>query len=527
VQVPDWHVSFSVQELLSLQGEPFGFMASEGHVALAPVQVSGVSHCWAAGRHTVDDDRNVLAGHVAEVPVQFSAASHTPALARQTVVGGRKASVGQLAEVPVQFSATSQAPALARQDVLDDLKPSGGQLAEVPEQVSATSQAPADARHTVPDARSPFGGHVALVPVQVSATSHAPADARQTEPAFPAGCWQVTLVPSHWSFVQTFPSSVQTAALAFFASVGQAADEPVQFSAMSHSPTDARQTVADARNPSVGQVNAVPLHVSATSQAPAEARQTVPAVRGVQVPRCPARLHAPQVPLLQVLLQQTPFAQKPDAHWLFELHANPNDASYKKAELETALVEDRPPATRTMFPDRSTARWPCSAPGIDGVAVQVVVLLNSSADDSVSVPVDDPPATSTCPLATMLFGRSAMLWPTRGEVIVPADDHVPLLTLGSKTKAVARTVDPFFPPVTRILPFELARERAVCCSRGPEMDASVLKAFCTGSLPPTSSTWLFSWLFDVWINVAVWFFNPTGGIGPVVAAQDPFPDAGL
>ena len=88
-----------------------------------------------------------------------------------------------------------------------------------------------------------------------------------------------------------------------------------------------------------------------------------------------------------------------------------------------------------MFPDSRTAWWPCSGPGIDGVAVQVDVPLNSSADESVLLPVDEPPATRTCPFATMLFGSSVMLWPTRGEVIVPADDQVPLLTLGSNTIA--------------------------------------------------------------------------------------------
>lgn len=79
----------------------------------------------------------------------------------------------------------------------------------------------------------------------------------------------------------------------------------------------------------------------------------------------------------------------------------------------------------------------------------------------------------------------------------------------------------------------------MCCSRGAEIDASVLKAFCTGSnrytaaivdvplLPPTSKTWLFSWLLLVWISVAVWFLRPGGGRGPVVATHEPAPEAGL
>jgi hypothetical protein len=91
---------------------------------------------------------------------------------------------------------------------------------------------------------------------------------------------------------------------------------------------------------------------------------------------------------------------------------------------------------------------------MEGVTVQVEVPLNSSADASVSLPVDDPPATSSCPFATMLFGSWVIEWPTRGEFIVPAGDHVPLLKLGSNTMALARTVDPFLPPATRILPLD-------------------------------------------------------------------------
>src|SRR5439155_1629682 len=64
----------------------------------------------------------------------------------------------------------------------------------------------------------------------------------QVAPAFPAGCWQVLLVPSHWSKVQGFPSEVEAVPLAFLTSVaGQVALEPVQVSAMSHSPAASRQ----------------------------------------------------------------------------------------------------------------------------------------------------------------------------------------------------------------------------------------------------------------------------------------------
>src|SRR5580698_2913145 len=193
-----------------------------------------------------------------------------------------------------------------------------------------------------------------------------------------------------------------------------------------------------------------------------------------------------------------------------------------------------------MLPPSSTACWPCNDPGIAGVVVQVDVPLNNSAEASVSLPVDEPPATSSCPFATMLFGSWVIEWPTRAEFIVPADDQVPLLKLGSNTMALASTLDPFLPPATRILPFVFVSVTAVCCSRGGlGIDASVLNAFWTGSnrytaetvdvplLPPTRSTWLLSCVFVVWISVAVWFLIPVGGTGPVVATQVPAPEAGL
>jgi hypothetical protein len=125
---------------------------------------------------------------------------------------------------------------------------------------------------------------------------------------------------------------------------------------------------------------------------------------------------------------------------------------------------------------------PCSAPGIEGVAVQVVVSLNSSAVDSVLLPVDDPPATRTSPFATMELGSAIALAPTRAEVIVPAVDQLPGPLEGSNTIALAKMVDPLLPSPTRILPLVPGSVTAKCCSRaGLGMDASVLNALCTGS----------------------------------------------
>src|SRR5438874_899990 len=121
-------------------------------------------------------------------------------------------------------------------------------------------------------------GQVLLVPVQVSSTSQGPADARQTAPPLPAGCWQSSLEPSHVSVVHGLPSSVHAVPDGVFASAGHAGPVPGQFSAGSHSPADARQTVLAGSKASFGHVVLVPVQVSSTSHAPADPRQTEPAL---------------------------------------------------------------------------------------------------------------------------------------------------------------------------------------------------------------------------------------------------------
>src|SRR3989442_742251 len=96
--------------------------------------------------------------------------------------------------------------------------------------------------HAVPFVLKASVGQVVLVPVQVSATSHSPAAARHTVPAFPAGCVQVLVLPSHWSRVQGFVSGVQAVPAGCLASVGQGGLAPVPGSATSHSPAAARHT---------------------------------------------------------------------------------------------------------------------------------------------------------------------------------------------------------------------------------------------------------------------------------------------
>src|SRR5206468_4191332 len=77
-------------------------------------------------------------------------------------------------------------------------------------------------------------GQVLLDPVQVSAGSQTPVEARQTVPALPAACWQMMLVPLQRSVVQTLPSSVQAVPLTLKTSAGPTELVPVQVSAASH-----------------------------------------------------------------------------------------------------------------------------------------------------------------------------------------------------------------------------------------------------------------------------------------------------
>src|SRR5207249_3209551 len=100
--------------------------------------------------------------------------------------------------------------------------------------------------HAVPGGLRTSAGHVELEPVQVSAGSHTPVEARQLTPAFPVACWQRSFVPSHLSVVQALPSSVQAVPFVFLTSVaGHVVLDPVQVSARSHSPAAARHVVPE------------------------------------------------------------------------------------------------------------------------------------------------------------------------------------------------------------------------------------------------------------------------------------------
>src|SRR5439155_23546421 len=119
--------------------------------------------------------------------------------------------------------------------------------------------------------------HLPLFPSSGSQAS--PEPARHSAPAFPAGCSQASLVPSHWSSVQGLPSEVHAVPLDCFASAGHPPPAvPGQFSATSHSPAAVRHTKVLGLNTSVGQLALVPVHTSSGSQAsPEPARHTTPA----------------------------------------------------------------------------------------------------------------------------------------------------------------------------------------------------------------------------------------------------------
>jgi hypothetical protein len=95
------------------------------------------------------------------------------------------------------------------------------------------------------------------------------------------------------------------------------------------------QGVPAAANTFAGQVFEEPLQVSATSHAPTDARHKAPGERGPQSPSCvapAATLHAWQSVVFvppHALLQQTPSTQKSVSQSAFTEHAWPTDAPRK------------------------------------------------------------------------------------------------------------------------------------------------------------------------------------------------------
>src|SRR5439155_25300734 len=110
---------------------------------------------------------------------------------------------------PAGASATPDSLVAAR-DLVPALPGACTQALLVPSQVSVVHGSPSSV-HAAPAGCLESLGHVVVVPVQVSCGSHSPALARHTAPALPAGCWQVVLVPLHWSSVQGLPSAAHGA----------------------------------------------------------------------------------------------------------------------------------------------------------------------------------------------------------------------------------------------------------------------------------------------------------------------------
>ena len=105
---------------------------------------------------------------------------------------------------------------------------------------------PALALHWAVDLAS--AGHEAEEPEQFSATSHCPTDAlHSNEDGWNPSVGQLLFVPSQDSVTSQMPALALHWAVDL-ALAGQVAEEPVQLSAISHWPTDALHTVESGRN---------------------------------------------------------------------------------------------------------------------------------------------------------------------------------------------------------------------------------------------------------------------------------------
>src|SRR6266566_7956204 len=279
MQAPSPLHASAVQMMLSL----FSQLVPAGQLGWwqalsAPLQTSFVQGFKSSG-HGVPFAMTLSAGHAALEPVQVSATSQESAAARQ-IAPMFPAGCWHVTWVPSHWSSVQGLPSEVHAAPLVFFASAGHAPPAVPGQLSATSRSPPAVRHTKVLGWNTSAGQLALVPVHTSSGSQAsPEPARHSAPAFPAGCWQATLAPSHWSSVQGLPSEVHAVPLVFFASAGHAPPAvPGQFSATSRSPPAVRHTKVLGFTTSVGQLVLVPVHTSSGSQAsPDPARHTVPA----------------------------------------------------------------------------------------------------------------------------------------------------------------------------------------------------------------------------------------------------------
>src|SRR5439155_1096999 len=323
---------------------PAGTFPSAGHAGPVPVQFSAASHSPAEARHTVKLDRKASGGQALLVPSHVSSTSHGPATGRQTAPAF-PAACWQASSMPSQVSVVQGLPSSVHGVAAGDLS-SAGQAGPLPVQLSAGSHSPAEGRQTTVEGCKASAGQAVLVRWHASSTSHGPAAARQTVPAFPAGCWQASFVPSQVSVVHALPSSVQSEPAAFLASGGHACPgSPPQPSATSHSPAAGRQMTPMGRKTSAGQVESSPSQTSSGSHTSLEpVRQTVPAFpagcwQAVSVPSQVSVVHG-----LPSSVQAVPAALFASAAQLGPVPVQFSAGSHSLADGRHSVKADRKPS---------------------------------------------------------------------------------------------------------------------------------------------------------------------------------------
>jgi len=341
-------------------------------------------------------------------------AVHTLPSSVQAVPFGSLTSVGQACPAtPVHDSARSHSPAADRQEVPAGVTTSAGQITLVPSQTSPGSHRSEDpARQTKVLGCTPSAGQVALLPVHVSAASQASVAARQTAPALPTGCWQSTLVPLQVSLVQGLPSLVHAVPLVRLPSAGQVCPAvPVQLSATSHSPAEARHTVPPGVTTSTGQLLFVPSQLSGAShESPDPARHTnvlgwTPS--GGQVVLIPVQVsatsHAP-------LATRQTAPELPTACWQVTLlplqvsvvHGLPSSAQTAPLVLRTQVAEQHEPAVPLEAPSSH-----CSGASIRPFPqVTYVTVILTESTDAVRLPPDACCAESAAPKVMALMSEA-------------------------------------------------------------------------------------------------------------------------
>jgi hypothetical protein len=173
--------------------------------------------------------------------------------------------------------------------------------------------------HAVVLGWKPSAGHAPDVPVQLSATSHGPADARQTVLADWKASTHVFAVPLQWSGASHAPPF----------------DEPVHVAVLGW-------------KPSAGHALDVPVQLSAASHGPAEARQTVlgdwkASTHVFAVPlQWSGASHAPP---FDVPVQAAVLGWKPSAGHATDVPVQLSATSHEPVEARQTVLPDWKPST--------------------------------------------------------------------------------------------------------------------------------------------------------------------------------------